>query len=137
MLTDTKVLRALRVLEARGVCHPREFARDMWPESEGWRKPSRRPWNGGSHGNAMGSAGACFLGRLRAQGLVARMPGDDARYALSPSGMAMLQAAAAHDDGKAAAHVNVVGRPSCVGPFYWTPSGWIVWSGTGYVPWRG
>lgn len=62
--------RALRILRAMGPLHPRAFAEQMWPDSPGWQRRSRR------HDGKSGALGACmpmlaarFLWRLRKLGL--------------------------------------------------------------------
>lgn len=47
---------------------PREFARRMWPDSDGWRRRAKAGPNGVSIGGGMNLAAGAFLGKLAKAG---------------------------------------------------------------------
>ena len=86
------VVRALAILRAHGPLRPREFAKLMWPESEGWLRYAQCGPYGSHRGGGMYLAGGGFLGRLRHQGLV-EYGGYGRGYRLSDDGRRLLKEA--------------------------------------------
>ena len=80
--------RALGVLHDYGPLRPREFARRMWPESDGWRRSCRCGPNGSHRGGGMYLAAGGYLGALTRRGLVQRY--GRGAYILSDAGLAAL-----------------------------------------------
>lgn len=63
-------IRALQLLrDDEDIHRPTEFARMMWPDSEGWQRVGKIG-HGSHRGVGMILAGGGFLGKLRAQGLI-------------------------------------------------------------------
>lgn len=78
--TEPRV-KALRILvdrggRVRGGVTATEFARAMWPDAEGWQRVYRCGPKGSHRGTGMVLAGAGFLGKLVAAGLVRRRISD-------------------------------------------------------------
>jgi len=69
MKLSAKTLAALQIIRAHPGIQPREFARLMWPDSDGFRRSSRCG-RGSSRGGGMNLAGGGYLGRLRRCGLI-------------------------------------------------------------------
>jgi hypothetical protein len=61
--------RALHLINDNQIESPTEFARLMWPNSDGWRRVGN-VGHGAHAGAGMQLAGGSFLGRLRAKGLI-------------------------------------------------------------------
>jgi len=61
-------LKALHILKEHGPIRPREFARLMWPDSEGWRRSTKCGPNGSTRGGGMCLAGGGYLGKLYHKG---------------------------------------------------------------------
>lgn len=62
-------IKALRLIATKDIGCPYDFARAMWPDSDGWRRVHKLG-HGSSKGAAMALAAGGFLGKLRAQGFV-------------------------------------------------------------------
>jgi hypothetical protein len=62
-------LRALRIIADEPGIRPREFAKKMWPDSDGWKRHSRSGPKGAHRGGGMYLTGGAFLGRLNNDGL--------------------------------------------------------------------
>lgn len=95
-LTPSQV-RALEIVEKAGVVRPREFAKAMWPESEGWRRHSRCGPNGVHQGGGMYLAGGGYLGKLSQLGVIRQqfrgaIHSEDG-YALTEEGKVALRKA--------------------------------------------
>lgn len=60
--------KALAILAAHGPIRPREFAKKMWPNSEGWQHVVGCGPNGSHRGGGMYQAGGSYLGKLCRQG---------------------------------------------------------------------
>jgi len=65
----TGITRALLIIRDNDVRSPRDFARLMWPDSEGWKRV-HKVGRGSSRGAAMSLAGGGFLGKLHQKGLI-------------------------------------------------------------------
>lgn len=78
------IVTALQIIRDNEIRSPREFARLMWPNSEGWHRHHRVGY-GTSRGAAMALAGGGFLGKLKAQGLI-RVSIFDGRIVLTDKG---------------------------------------------------
>ena len=65
----TGITRALLIIRDNDVRSPRDFARLMWPDSEGWKRV-HKVGRGSSRGAAMSLAGGGFLGKLYQKGLI-------------------------------------------------------------------
>lgn len=67
-----KVFQALTILRKAGNAGlmPKEFAAEMWPESDGWTRQAKCGQKGSHRGGGMYMAAGGFLGRLRKRGLV-------------------------------------------------------------------
>lgn len=70
-----KFKKALEIIRDNQIHSPKEFARLMWPDSDGWKR-IHKCGNGASFGAMMPMAGGGLLGKLRAEGLV-RAPWHD------------------------------------------------------------
>lgn len=86
-------IKALRILQHHGPLRPGEFAKLMWPDSEGWD----RSWTCGQNANAnqrgkgMYLAGGSFLAKLAKRGFVWRRPeGWGGGYIIEPAGSKLL-----------------------------------------------
>lgn len=63
------IVTALQIIRDNDIRSPREFAKKMWPNSEGWQRV-HKVGHGVHRGAAMALAGGGFLGKLRGQGLI-------------------------------------------------------------------
>lgn len=137
MINSPKTRRALSIVAAkRDQCSPIAFAMDMWPNSQGWRKPSKRVRNGVRSGAVMNTAAAAYLGRLRSAGLIEPCGSG---YALTAEGWNLLAS-----DGRVAAGVQQAIPPPP--PIYanvpWQRPYWdgrlhVLWDGARYLWWDG
>lgn len=75
----------------RGDTYPRAIALDLWPDSPGWRKRSRRGAGAscGALGAGMPMSAAKLMWRLEKLGLADASP--TGRWAITPSGRAALE----------------------------------------------
>lgn len=64
-----KTQQALKVIRDRNIESPRQFARLMWPDSDGWHV-GVRSGGGTVRGRQMFTAGGAYLARLVKAGLV-------------------------------------------------------------------
>jgi len=64
-----KTVQALMLIRDREIRSPHEFAKEMWPDSEGWKRV-HNVGHGSHKGAAMSLAAGSFLGKLRADGLI-------------------------------------------------------------------
>ncbi len=64
--------RALEILKYNMIEAPSQFARLMWPDSEGWKHHTKKG-HGTTRGGGMAVAAGCYLGKLRRAGLVSNM----------------------------------------------------------------
>lgn len=102
-----KARQALQIVRDHGPIQPREFARKMWPSSEGWKRHHNCGPNGSHQGGGMYLTGGSYLGKLRRKGWVQRewdtVGGriHERGYILTPAGEQALAAAPAEgrDDG--------------------------------------
>jgi DNA-binding transcriptional ArsR family regulator len=92
-LPSRQRLRALDVLEGEELT-PSEFAKLMWPSSDGWRHPTKCGPNGSHKGGGMYLSAGGFLAKLERAGLVlvriARDGTYQKRYRLSVAGKKLL-----------------------------------------------
>lgn len=67
-------IKALKVIREHGPIRPREFAKHMWPNSDGWRRSMTvgRNANGSVRGAGMCLAGGGYLGKLAQKNFVRR-----------------------------------------------------------------
>lgn len=145
MRTDT-TLRALRILaEHSESTTARDFAWHMWPDSKSWAKPAKTVRHGAEKGAVMNTAGACFLGRLIARGLVAQHARG---YSLTASGWDFLsrEGKPRGPDPRSVDSMISPVVPFVPPPFEYPASPWTRWNGRvlewwngyAYVPvWRG
>lgn len=64
-------IRALQIIKAYGrPIYPRDFARLMWPDSEGWQHSTKCGPKGVTRAGGMNLAGGAYLGKLAQRGLV-------------------------------------------------------------------
>lgn len=68
-LTDSQ-LRALRIIRDNRIEMPRQFARLMWPDSDGWKTMTKCGNYGATRGGGMNLAGGAYLGKLRQWGFI-------------------------------------------------------------------
>jgi len=90
ILTDAQV-KALAIIRDHGPLRPREFARLMWPDSDGWRRHSRSGPNGSCKGGGMHLAGGAYLAKLNHLGLVYFHIRNRNGYSLSTLGKVSLE----------------------------------------------
>ncbi len=64
-----KTIRALQLIRGGQFRAPAEFARAMWPDSDGFKR-HYKCGRGSSTGTMMAMAGGGFLGKLRKRGLI-------------------------------------------------------------------
>lgn len=82
--------KALEIIRDHGPIRPREFARKMWPDSEGWRRSSRAGLYGSSRGGGMNLAAGGYLGKLARKGWIVMLyerltyGGHSRGYVLTP-----------------------------------------------------
>jgi hypothetical protein len=81
--------RMLAILEKHGPCTPTEFARRMWPKSEGWQKYTKCGPKGTTRGGGMPLMAGGHLGRLLRKKLVRYSQNG---YELSAAGRKELEA---------------------------------------------
>lgn len=62
-------IKGLRLIVTKDIRSPKEFAKAMWPDSEGWQRVGN-VGHGAHRGAGMQLAGGSFLGKLRYQGLI-------------------------------------------------------------------
>lgn len=93
MTLSKKTVQALEILEAYPGLQPREFAKLMWPESPGWKRPSKCGNNGMHRGGGMYRAAGGFLGKLCKRGLAywKYIEAGRREYYISPLGTMELQ----------------------------------------------
>jgi hypothetical protein len=65
-------LKALGIIREHGPLRPREFARFMWPDSEGWNHHVRCGPNGSHKGGGMYTSAGMYLGKLYQRGWLRR-----------------------------------------------------------------
>lgn len=82
-----KTIQALTIIRNNEISLPKEFARLMWPDSEGWQRV-HNVGHGASRGAGMAYAAGGFLGKLRSQGLI--VGGYDYHYILTEKGHKLL-----------------------------------------------
>lgn len=63
------IIKALRIIATKDIRSPHEFAKEMWPNSEGWQRYGKVGY-GVHKGAVMNLAAGGFLGKLRAKGLI-------------------------------------------------------------------
>ncbi len=94
VLTEAQA-KALGILDEHGAQSPAQFARHMWPDSEGWRNHTKCGPSGVTRGGGMPLAAGCYLGKLARRGLVWRwQPWDlpyHIEYDLTQKGRTALQ----------------------------------------------
>ena len=61
--------KALEIIRDNEIHSPRQFAKLMWADSDGWKR-IHKCGNGASFGAMMPMAGGGLLGKLRARGLI-------------------------------------------------------------------
>jgi len=83
--------RALEIINKNDIHMPKEFARLMWPNSEGWKR-MHKCGRGASWGAMMPMAGGGLLGKLRAKDFIRTPWGDDRNsyYSLTEKGREYL-----------------------------------------------
>lgn len=90
----TSQLRALRLIQTApgGYVAPRQFAKLMWPDSEGWRRRSKAGPYGSAKGGGMNLAAGGYLGKLTRKGLLVKIYDkyDNPTYRLSKEGKKCL-----------------------------------------------
>ena len=64
-----RIVHALMLIRAKEIRSPQEFAKEMWPDSEGWQRYGK-VGHGVHKGAGMNLAAGGFLGKLRYQGLI-------------------------------------------------------------------
>jgi len=83
-----KTIVALKLIATKNIRSPSEFAKEMWPNSEGWQRV-QNVGHGAHRGAGMFLAGGSFLGKLRSQGLI--LGGiDQDRIVLTDKGRELL-----------------------------------------------
>lgn len=91
MKPTASVIRALKVVKANPDIRPREFARKMWPDSDGWNRSARSGEKGSHRGGGMYLAGGGYLGKLYNAGLLyVNFHQYGHGYSISPEGRKML-----------------------------------------------
>ena len=86
----TGTIKALKIIATKDIRSPKEFAKEMWPDSEGWQRV-HNIGHGAHRGAGMYLAGDSFLGKLRNQGLI--WGGYDDRIILTEKGKDVLRQA--------------------------------------------
>lgn len=86
----TGTIKALLIIRDNNIRSPREFARFMWPTSEGWHR-MHKIGRGVHQGAMMAFAGGGFLGKLRQKGLIFGYGDFDGGIKLSDKGREMLK----------------------------------------------
>jgi hypothetical protein len=69
MLTLTTV-RALRIIRDHEITMPKQFAKLMWPDSDGWETHVKCGPHGSHRGGGMYLAAGGYLGKLEQRGLI-------------------------------------------------------------------
>jgi hypothetical protein len=82
------VMLALLLIKHNEIDRPGEFARLLWPDSEGWQRRSK-VGHGTTIGGGMRLAGGGFIGKLRQRGLIAG--GIGYHYFLTEKGRRLLR----------------------------------------------
>lgn len=92
-MITAKRAQALQIVRDQGSLAPREFARQMWPDSPGWRRVSKCGPYGSTRGGGMCLAGGSYLGKLRRASLVEKDASDPrGLYSISEEGRRQLAA---------------------------------------------
>ena len=86
-----KTVIALKIIRDNEIYMPKEFARLMWPNSEGWKRVQNMG-HGAHAGAGMYLAGGSFLGKLRKEELIWGGFGRD-RIVLTDKGREVLKQA--------------------------------------------
>ena len=83
---------ALEIIRANQIHSHREFAKLMWPDSDGW-KHHHKTGRGSSCGTMMAMAAGGLLGKLRYRGLIRTPWHDDygSYYSLTEKGRQYIQ----------------------------------------------
>ncbi len=89
MISDSTA-RALLLIRNHGIDSPRQFARFMWPDSDGWKRRSRAGPKGVSRGGGMNLAAGGYLGKLERRKLISRSVTVRLPYRLTEEGSAAL-----------------------------------------------
>jgi len=89
MISDSTA-RALLLIRNHKIDSPRQFARFMWPDSDGWKRHSKAGPNGVSRGGGMNLAAGGYLGKLERRRLIRRSITVVLPYRLTEEGSAAL-----------------------------------------------
>ena len=79
---------ALKLIARNDIQYPRQFAKLMWPNSDGWHRVHKLG-HGASKGAAMPLAAGGYLGKLRRDGLI--LGGHDRPIILTEKGHDLLR----------------------------------------------
>jgi hypothetical protein len=84
----TRTAEALHIIATHTITAPKQFARFMWPDSDGWRSSTGHGRSGSIKGGGMSMAGGSYLGKLRRRGLIGQHAND--RFYLTSAGYEVL-----------------------------------------------